>query len=402
MNNKHEFGVNEIHGIQCSTSSRDQETQMKNELEKRQVDRAKTLNFIEVMSNIYTTNDWFNNCRSKRKTVGVDLSRNKRYKMNTSTPKQTWNYRVSEPIPDEASPILGDVEEGNNSRASPTTITTGTSAANTSQQRGTNLSTEMDTANITPSKILKESTEERKLAGGARDLSRTYKGSTSMPNLSWENIDNCLFSHYNSRREEHVVRKRRVSLELDMLNFHEWSNKDFSSEASTSKDSVGRDIENTKRELREETTGNESNKLAIVEQGGTVEREEVHAAGAESNKIAIVEQGSTVERDEVHAAGAESNNSMDTTGAESNNSVATEHITPDGSPALRTAKRTLVMSSSTPIGLQRKQQATEQDMKCEIITFEQNIEMTDLEEMYKDEQIDSLYKTQKEEAAAGN
>ena len=57
----------------------------------------------------------------------------------------------------------------------------------------------MDKNRITPVKILSESVEEKNLAGGASDLSRAAKRSNSMPNLSWDNVDNCLFKKYPTR-----------------------------------------------------------------------------------------------------------------------------------------------------------------------------------------------------------
>jgi len=51
----------------------------------------------------------------------------------------------------------------------------------------------------------------------------------------------------------------------------------------------------------------------------------------------------------------------------------------DGSPMLRRAKRTLNISPSTPIGLQRKHQVGEDKKELQIITFNQDIEMLDLD-----------------------
>ena len=97
----------------------------------------------------------------------------------------------------------------------------------------TNLSGGLDNTKLTPAKVLTESAEERKLAGGVKDLSRTLKKSSSMPNLTWESIDNCLFSNYQSRREEHIVRNRRISCEIDNINYNDWSSGDFSEEPVT-------------------------------------------------------------------------------------------------------------------------------------------------------------------------
>ena len=51
----------------------------------------------------------------------------------------------------------------------------------------------------------------------------------------------------------------------------------------------------------------------------------------------------------------------------------------DGSPMLRRAKRALNISPSTPIGFQRKHQVGEDKKDLQIITFNQDIEMLDLD-----------------------
>ena len=70
LNGKFEFGVNEICELSCNSSSREQMEQVKTELVKRQVDKNKLQNFIEIMSEIGCLNNQFiNNSRSsKRKT----------------------------------------------------------------------------------------------------------------------------------------------------------------------------------------------------------------------------------------------------------------------------------------------------------------------------------------------
>ena len=81
-------------------------------------------------------------------------------------------------------------------------------------------------------RVLTESDEERNLAGGALDLSRANKRSKSLPDLSWENIKNSLFSNYPTRNKDHVIRKRRHSAgDTNNVNYEDWSNRDFTTES---------------------------------------------------------------------------------------------------------------------------------------------------------------------------
>ena len=57
------------------------------------------------------------------------------------------------------------------------------------------------------------------------DLSNAAKKSTSMPNLSWDNIENSMFKPYQTRNRLHVNRARSVSID-----YTEWSNDDFPAE----------------------------------------------------------------------------------------------------------------------------------------------------------------------------
>ena len=153
------------------------EAELKSELEKRHIDKLKIENFINVMSGIYkqNLNHRFSNSRSKRKQLDARNPNTKRLRttMNTSTPKQAWTYRATEAIPDETSPIVNDNKNDTRNR--------------------TDLSGGMASNKLTPIKPLSESSENRNLAGGAKDLSGANKKSMSLPNLSWDTIDNCLF-----------------------------------------------------------------------------------------------------------------------------------------------------------------------------------------------------------------
>ena len=56
----------------------------------------------------------------------------------------------------------------------------------------------------------------------------------SLPNLSWDNIDNCLLSQYTTRKREHIIKKRGISFELENAKCEEWASTDFSTEAQCS------------------------------------------------------------------------------------------------------------------------------------------------------------------------
>ena len=141
--------------------------------------------FIDVMYKVHQTNPLTSISRSIKRLPTEVSSRNKRLKMmNSSTPNNRKLYREQQIIPVETSPILEVQGE----------LINASTSWDGSETRGrTNLSDELDKNRITPIKILTESNEERNLAGGARDLSLADKKSTSMPNLSWENIENNLF-----------------------------------------------------------------------------------------------------------------------------------------------------------------------------------------------------------------
>ena len=87
--------------------------------------------------------------------------------MNTSTPNQSWSCRNTEMIPDETSHVLCDPQAE--------TISTPTPPQATGERKKTNLSGGIDKTVLTPVKSISDSTEEKKIVGGARDLSRTIK-----------------------------------------------------------------------------------------------------------------------------------------------------------------------------------------------------------------------------------
>ena len=69
-----------------------------------------------------------------------------------------------------------------------------------------------------------------RLAKGARDLSAGYKKSNSVPNLSWDNIENTLFSKYPTRNKENILRQRPKSHSINGLgdvDCSQWTNDDF-------------------------------------------------------------------------------------------------------------------------------------------------------------------------------
>lgn len=203
LNGKYEFGLNEIYSLQCSSSSRDREMELKKELQKRQCYRSKIENFIDVMSNI--CNNKNQNCRaSKKRTREPTTSNYKRLRMmQTSTPRSMGDYRNTQLIEDEGlltSPIV-NTSDFSNDRVEAT--------LSSSHKKRTNVSDTLDKTKLTPDKPLSDSKEELKLARGARDLSRGHKKSSSLPNLSWDNIENSLFKPYPTRERNHLVGLRQ-------------------------------------------------------------------------------------------------------------------------------------------------------------------------------------------------
>lgn len=110
-NGKCEFGVNEIYTLQCIPTGREQEDILKADLERRQCDRNKLLNSIDVMSHVSKHNTTYeNNCRynNKRQRDKLETKGNKRFKMDSSTPTINRGYRNTVLIPDDESPIVSN------------------------------------------------------------------------------------------------------------------------------------------------------------------------------------------------------------------------------------------------------------------------------------------------------
>ena len=331
LNNKHEFGVNELYQLQCTESSRDQEAQINLELERRKFSRAKLQNFIDVMSSACNDKNIgnINNSRLRKRPFGNDKTSLKRIRiMDTSTPKHFGDYRNNELIPDTispTSPITGNTTQGTENDHSDMADN------NRNARNATNLSGNIDGTRLTPIKPISESAEDKKLAGGAQDLSNANKRSSSLPNLSWENIDNCMFNKYPTRNKEFIVRSRAHSVgSVDGVDYGAWRSSDFSTE---------------------------SNKVNEVLE-------------PELDKVDAPTEHSLTESEKVKV-----HNSVVGDG---NDSVVRIGIS-DGSPVLRRAKRILSTSPSTPIGLQRKFQTSEMQRELKVVTFGEDVEMLDLQ-----------------------
>ena len=76
--------------------------------------------------------------------------------MNTSTPKQVWTYRDNEPIPDETSPILGNI------MSDPDYTNIPDSQETEPVRNETNVSGDMYNNKLTPRKVLSDLTVVRK------------------------------------------------------------------------------------------------------------------------------------------------------------------------------------------------------------------------------------------------
>ena len=75
LNGKYEFGVNEIYKFQCSATGQEQDELMRTELEKRQRDRVRVQNFIDVMTIVCcNSTQTIDNSRSEKRTVDIDCS----------------------------------------------------------------------------------------------------------------------------------------------------------------------------------------------------------------------------------------------------------------------------------------------------------------------------------------
>ena len=343
LNSKYEFGVNEIFSLQCASSAKEKENQYKKELHQRQCDRIKLENFIEVMSKVQHTNSILS--RSNKRTAKQHENNSKRLRtMETSTPKNMGQFRDNKIIPDEStptSPITTSssalVEEGDSEEGCP-------------QRIHTNLSDKLELNKLTPTKLVSESAEDRRLFGGARDLSRAKMKSTSLPNLSWDNVENCLFFQYPTRNKLHILRPRTTSLgSSGDVDITEWSNKDFSSNNNIERE---QESEQTGQRVKHETMPGNRAEQGLMTSGG---------------RMNVIE------------------NTQASTHTPSRLQLRNEIL--DGSPILRSAKRPLRLSPSTPVGLARKHQLCRQGQNISTITMDEDIEMFDLEaqDLEKDE-----------------
>lgn len=210
----------------------------------------------------------------------------------------------------------------------------------------------MDDNRITPKKVLSDSAEEKQLAGGAKDLSGAVKKSNSLPNLTWERIENSMFKQYPTRAEQHVVRRR---YSMDGVDCSSWSNKDFSA-------------------------GNGDERVPFVE-CSILNRDE---PGAERSVINGVGEG-RAEQVCLSVCSAQLERS-DRVG-EVSDRVGSEPMTPAAandnrhniSPMIKSVKRKINLSPSTPIGLPRKLLFGPVENKIDVITHEEDVEMIDLE-----------------------
>ena len=290
----------------------------------------------------------------------------------------------------------------------------------------TELSGNLDNNHLSPVKTLTESTEEKKLAGGAKDLSNAGKRSTSLPNLTWDNIENSLFHWYPTRNKSHVIRNRTMSegdaMEVD---YTKWSNKDFFDGSElvleqelcvpmTESENLGSELATADKELVQfggVDSGEVVGALVIdrkavttptstpaVEQELCVPMSELEKLGSTPTSTSAVEQelcvpmtepeklGSeraTADKDLVQFGGANSGKAVGAFVID-RKAVLTPTSTPvlpmhDGSPTLKNAKRNLAVSPSTPIGLPRKHLFPEQRQELRQVTFGEDTEMTDLE-----------------------
>ena len=156
------------------------------------------------------------NSRSKKRQRGSSGQEHqaKRKKMETSTPTTIRDYRDVKLIPDEDSPIKSVGNE------TPNDLTGGTEHKSPTDliehKSPTQISNNMDNTKLSPDKVLSESEIERKLVGGAGDLSGALRKSKSLPNLSWETVENSFFIHYPTRNKHHIVRRHSTMDEVDI------------------------------------------------------------------------------------------------------------------------------------------------------------------------------------------
>ena len=275
--------------------------------------------------------------------------------MDTSTPTHVDGYRSMQLIPDVESPIDRGVNQ-----ESTTEDTTG---GEVDPKSPTHLSGHMDQNKLTPVKLLSESAEERRLAGGASDLSKGFRRSNSLPNLSWENINNSLFNPYPTRNKLYIVGNRRHSMSDVEIDYSRWSNRDFTDSVVGTDQSELVQLGGTESNELMQPGDTESNKSMQAEQITEMRDTDDKLEASESNKLMQVEQITEMRTtdDKLEASVVEINDV-------------------NGSPILRNVKRGLNISPSTPLGLPRKQlfQGGKQETKS--ITFGEDVEMLELGE----------------------
>ena len=237
--------------------------------------------------------------------------------MDTSTPSHMGLYRTKEIIPEETSPISAQDQDTSNGSDSVGII---------ANNKPTQISDCMDQSKLTPVKVVSESAEERNLMGGAQNLSNAYKKSTSLPNLSWDNVDNSLFIGYPTRNKLYVTRTRSKTVgTIDGVDCSGWSHGDFS---------------------------NDSNKC-VPEKDGVFGRD---------NSLLDNNIGNDVSNKQLENV----NTPLDQVNM--------------GSPMLRSTKRRLNISPNTPVGLVRKiHQECDKQPVAAMITFGEDVEMEDLD-----------------------
>ena len=150
--------------------------------------------------------------------------------MDSSTPTINRGYRNTVLIPDDESPIVSNYRSNIQGISSANdggeTITDRSSAR--LARSPTRLSDAMDKNKLTPTKPISESVDDRNLAGGAADLSRAAKAlrrANSLPNLSRDIKENCLFHQFPTWNEIHKNRSRSKS--MCNVDYSNWSNGDF-------------------------------------------------------------------------------------------------------------------------------------------------------------------------------
>ena len=298
--------------------------------------------------------------------------------MQTSTPRSMDEFRHTPLIPDQVSPPA----------TSPISSASGMSdTSGVSIQLGrTNVSDPLDKIKLTPDKPISTSIEETRLAKGARDLSAGIKKSNSLPNLSWDNIENALFTSYPTRNRENIIRPRPRAHSISGVgdvDFSQWTDDDFEPNSErSSKTGMGEHVvqrrPGDKKSLSElEEHLSESNKSTRGAEQGSPGSNKISPGVDkelyESNKVAPVVMQESPESNNTINGGARTMEIVTPTHRSLSNGIL------GASPLLKSMKRVLRISPSTPIGLARKLQLRSQGQDIKPITFGEDVEMTDLE-----------------------